>query len=93
MNNKDFGKKSCSQPIDKDKAPEIFLNLQSEGCINGSDLLKTSDGFRMIYKSLSDILLEKDIVDFPVFRYCVVSAGSYWSRMEPSPFRRYQTGN
>lgn len=57
--------KSRSQSSDKEKIPEIFRKLESQGCMDGSDVLKTQDGFWMIYKSLSDILLEKDITDFP----------------------------
>ena len=45
--------------------PEIFWQLLSEGYIKPSDILKTSDGFWLIYKSLSDILSEKGIVEFP----------------------------
>lgn len=44
--------------------PKVFWQLQSDGAINPSDLLKTPDGFWLIYKSLSDILSEKGIVDF-----------------------------
>ena len=66
MTDKKSKKKSRSQPNDNTKMPEAFLKLLSEGCINESDILKTPDGFWMIYKSLSDILFEKDIVDFPV---------------------------
>ena len=45
--------------------PKVFQELQSEGYINASDVLKTRDGFRLIYKSLSDILAEKGVLDFP----------------------------
>ena len=51
--------------MDKKYIPEIFGRLQSEAYINPSDILKTSDGFWLIYKSLSDILSEKGIFDFP----------------------------
>ena len=44
--------------------PKVFCQLQSEGYINPSDVLKTPDGFWLIYKSLSDILSEKGILDF-----------------------------
>ena len=44
--------------------PKTFWQLQSEGYINQSNILKTPDGFWLIYKSLSDILLEKGILDF-----------------------------
>ena len=45
--------------------PNTFWQLQSEEYINQSDILKTLDGFWLIYKSLSDILSEKGIVEFP----------------------------
>jgi hypothetical protein len=51
--------------MDKKYMPKIFWQLQSGGLINPSDILKTTDGFWLIYKSLSDILSEKGIVDFP----------------------------
>ena len=51
--------------VDKKTIPKIFRQLLSEGCIKESDILQTPDGFRLIYKSLSDILSEKGIVDFP----------------------------
>jgi hypothetical protein len=51
--------------MDKKYIPKTFWQLQSEGYINQSDILKTSDGFWLIYKSLSDILSEKGIFDFP----------------------------
>ena len=51
--------------VDKKTIPKIFRQLLSEGCIKESDILQTPDGFRLIYKSLSDILSEKGIVEFP----------------------------
>ena len=51
--------------MDRKYIPEIFQQLQSMGSVNQSDILKTPDGFWLIYKSLSDILSEKDIFDFP----------------------------
>ena len=45
--------------------PKLFLQLQSDGCISQSDILQTEDGFWLAYKSLSDILSEKGIVEFP----------------------------
>lgn len=51
--------------MDKKYIPEIFQQLQSLGSVNQSDILKTTDGFWLIYKSLSDILSEKGIFDFP----------------------------
>ncbi|MEE1328338.1 MAG: hypothetical protein UHS47_07320, partial [Oscillospiraceae bacterium] len=51
--------------MDKKDMPKIFGKLLSEAYINPSDILQTPDGFRLIYKSLSDILSEKGIFDFP----------------------------
>ena len=51
--------------MEKKHLPDAFWKLQSEGCIQPSDICKTSDGFRLICKSLSDILSEKGIVAFP----------------------------
>ena len=51
--------------MDRTYTPKIFEQLQSEGYIRESDILKTPDGFRLIYKSLSDILSENNIFDFP----------------------------
>jgi hypothetical protein len=51
--------------MDKTTVPDIFRQLQAEAYIDPSDILKTPDGFWLVYKSLSDILLVKGIVDFP----------------------------
>jgi hypothetical protein len=51
--------------MDKQYMPETFRQLLSEGSINQTDILKTSDGFWMVYRSLSNILSEKGIFDFP----------------------------
>ena len=51
--------------MDNNYVPTTFRKLQSEGCINPSDILKTPDGFWLVYKSLSDILAVKGIFDFP----------------------------
>ena len=45
--------------------PTVFSQLISAGCIRASDVLQTRDGFVMIYKSLSDLLAEKGILDVP----------------------------
>ena len=45
--------------------PKIVGQLLSAGYIKQTDILQTQDGFWLIYKSLSDILLEKGIVEFP----------------------------
>ena len=49
----------------REKIPEVFRYLQSEGCIKGSDVLKTGDGFYMVYKSISDILEGRGIYEVP----------------------------
>ncbi len=51
--------------MDQRHVPETFRQLQSAGLINPSDILNTADGFWLIYKSLSDILSESNIFDFP----------------------------
>ena len=45
--------------------PNVFQQLLAKGCIKGTDILNTKDGFFVVYKSLSAILAEKDILDFP----------------------------
>lgn len=50
--------------MEKNTLPEIFMRLLSGGCINQSDVLKTTDNFWMVYKSLSDILSKEGIVEF-----------------------------
>ena len=44
--------------------PKMFNPLIADGYVKTSDLLMTSDGFFMVYKSMSDILLERGIRDF-----------------------------
>ena len=44
--------------------PKIFEFLISVGCTKKSDILKTSDGFYMVNKSIAEILFKKDILDF-----------------------------
>ena len=45
--------------------PSVFDFLLSNSCIEMSHIVKTSDGFYMVNKSISNILLTKDILDFP----------------------------
>lgn len=47
------------------RAPGAFDRLIEAKCIARSDLISTDDGFFLINKSLSDILAEKGIFDFP----------------------------
>lgn len=51
--------------MDQNTIPNIFRQLQSDGSIKKSDILQTQDGFYFVYKSLSDILSNKGIFDFP----------------------------
>lgn len=47
------------------RTPNDFCWLMETKCINPSDILSTEDGFFFVNKSLSDILAEKNIFDFP----------------------------
>ena len=47
------------------KTPKVFEFLLSASCIEMSDIVGTSDGFVMVNKSISDMLSEKGIFDFP----------------------------
>ena len=47
------------------RTPDAFYCLIESNCINQSDIISTEDGFFFVNKSLSDILAEKDIFDFP----------------------------
>ena len=51
--------------IEQKQAPEVFEQLEAGGYIQPTDVRKTRDGFYVIYKSLSGILAEKGILDFP----------------------------
>lgn len=48
----------------KRKTPYIFDVLLSDKCIDKLHVINTDDGFFMVNKALSDILLSKDILDF-----------------------------
>ena len=45
--------------------PNTFCRLLEAQCINQSEIVSTEDGFFFINKSLSNILAEKGIFDFP----------------------------
>ena len=45
--------------------PNIFKCLLSDTCIDEHDILGTSDGFYMVYKSIANIHATKSIFDFP----------------------------
>ena len=45
--------------------PNLFLQLQALCGTDASDLVSTQDGFWMLHKSLSQLLAQKDILDFP----------------------------
>ena len=51
--------------MDEKTMPHIFRQLLSGGCVKESDVLQTRDGFQLLYKSLSNILSENNIIDFP----------------------------
>ena len=44
--------------------PPVFRQLQAEGCLKETDILNTQDGFFLAYKSLSDLLAQKTVLDF-----------------------------
>ena len=50
--------------MDKKAMPKVFRQLCSDAGIKDADVLKTGDGFWLIYKSLSDLLAQKGIMDF-----------------------------
>ena len=45
--------------------PDFLKFLISDGLIKKADILKTSDGFFMVYSSLAGILGKNNIIDFP----------------------------
>ena len=51
--------------MDRNAIPKMFQQLLSEGLIKQTDILKTRDGFWLVYKSIADILSRKEILDFP----------------------------
>ena len=51
--------------MNAERMPRAFCGLIEAKCINPSDITSTDDGFFFVNKSLSDILAEKDICDFP----------------------------
>lgn len=50
--------------MDKYPIPMIFQQLLANSCLQENNVLHTSDGFHLAYSSLSDILAEKNILDF-----------------------------
>ena len=49
----------------KEHMPETFRQLQATGAVTSSDLLRTPDGFWLMYKSLSNILAENNTLEVP----------------------------
>ena len=47
------------------RIPDAFCWLIEAECINQTDIISAEDGFVFVNKSLSDILAEKNIFDFP----------------------------
>lgn len=45
--------------------PNIFRLLLADMCIDKTDIVKTSDGFFAVNKSIANILSSKDVFDFP----------------------------
>jgi hypothetical protein len=45
--------------------PSVFLQLLSDENIHKTDIVNTQDGFWMLCKSLSEVLAQKEILDFP----------------------------
>ena len=50
--------------MDFKTTPKLFELLQSKNIIDELDIQKTDDGFWLIYKSVSDILAQKNIFEF-----------------------------
>ena len=46
------------------KFPKVFKHLAAEAYIEEPNILNTSDGFFLVYKSIANILLERGICDF-----------------------------
>ena len=44
--------------------PMLFQQLQAQGCLKEGDLLHTRDGFSLAYRSVADMLAQKNILDF-----------------------------
>ena len=51
--------------MDEMTMPYVFRQLLSKEYIKESDILHRRDGFLLLYKSLSNILSENNIFDFP----------------------------
>ena len=45
--------------------PMLFRQLQAVGCLKETDILHTRDGFSLAYRSVADMLAQKNILDFP----------------------------
>lgn len=58
--------------------PELFRQLLADKCIEQRHILRAADGFFLVYKSLSDILAEKDILDFLDSRNDRLQCGSFF---------------
>lgn len=50
--------------MNKHPIPSIFRQLQEALCLKENNIVNTQDGFFLAYRSLSDMLAEKDILDF-----------------------------
>ena len=54
--------------------PNIFKRLLSDMCIDEHDILGTSDGFYMVYKSIANILATKGllVIGFSMIGFCML---------------------
>ena len=72
----------------KNIGPQVFRQLASEGYIEAADIRNTPDGFCLVYKSLADILKQKNILDFPDSKEESFPAVSFLTIGFCMPFRR-----
>lgn len=64
--------------MDQKIFPEAFCRLCQAGCIKQTDLRQTRDGFFLVYKSLADLLAEREIFDFPDSEGTVLPCSSFF---------------
>ena len=62
----------------KHPIPMIFRQLQETGALPENCIESTPDGFYLAYKSLADILAEKDIPDFPDSQGRILACSSFF---------------
>ena len=64
--------------MNQNATPMIFRQLQAEGCLQETDLASTRDGFYFAYKSLSNMLAQKGILDFQDSEGRVVACSNFF---------------